>query len=279
MKVKVLESKPTKMRFVLEETEPHIANTLRRTLLVDIPKMAIEDVEFHLGPIRGEDAREYESVAPMFDEIIAHRLGLIPLPTDLKTFVRREECKACNGEGCPSCSIIYSLNKKGPCIVTSGDLEPIGDAKLKPIDTNIPIVKLGEGQAMLVYATAVLGTGRDHAKWQATSGVGYKYYPIIEIDNRKMDSSKAPVEVCPVNILKLRDRKVVVEGEEKCTLCMACVESFDPGSIKVEGDQSRIVFQFETDGSITAGEVLAVALDILEKRFSDLAAKAESAGA
>ncbi len=264
MKIKILESKPTKMRFILEETEPHIANSLRRTLLADIPKMAIEDVEFHLGPIRGEDGKEYESVAPMFDEIIAHRLGLIPLPTDLKLFVRREECEACNGEGCPSCSIIYSLNKKGPCTVTSGDLEPIGDVKLKPIDTNIPIVKLGEGQAMLIYATAILGTSKEHAKWQVTSGVGYKYYPIIEIDNRKMDSSKAPIDVCPVDILKLRDKKVIVENEDRCTLCMACVEKFDPGSIKVKGDPTRMIFQFETDGSINASEVLMMALDILE---------------
>jgi len=278
MKLKVLNSKPTNMSFILEETEPHIANALRRTLLTDIPKMAIEDVEFHLGPIRSEDGKEYESIAPLFDEIIAHRLGLIPLPTDLNIFVRREECESCKGEGCPACTIIYSLNKKGPCLVTSGDLEPIGDSKLKPVDPNIPIVTLGEGQAMLVYATAILGSARQHAKWQVTSGVGYKYYPIVEIDNRKMDSAKAPVGVCPVNILKIRDKKVIVENIEKCTLCMSCVESFDPGSISVKGDPTRMIFNFETDGSIKANEVLLTALDSLEKKFSLLASSVETLG-
>ena len=279
MKLKILESKPTKMSFVIEETEPHIANALRRTLLADIPKMAIDDVEFHLGPIRGEDGKEYESVAPMFDEIIAHRLGLVPLPTDLKIFVRKQECKSCNGECCPNCTIIYSLNKKGPTVVTSGDLEPIGDSKLKPIDPNIPIVKLGEGQAMLVYATAVLGTAREHAKWQVTTGVGYKYYPVVEIDNRKMDATKAPVEVCPVDILHVREKKVVVEDVEKCTLCMTCVEKFDPSSIKVHGDPTKVIFHFETDGSMTANEALIAALDLLGKKYSDVAAKAETLGA
>ncbi len=279
MKIKVIESKPTYMKFLLEETDPATANALRRTLVTDVPKMAIEDVEFHLGPIRGEDGKEFESIAPLFDEIISHRLGLVPLPTDLKLFTRKSECKACNGEGCPSCTIIYSLNKKGPCTVTSGDLEPIGDAKLKPVDQGIPIVKLGDGQAMLVYATAVLGTAKEHAKWQVTTGVGYKYYPVVEIDNRKMKAEKAPVEVCPVKILHMKDKKVVVEDEEKCTLCMTCVEKFDPGSIAVHGDPSRMIFHFETDGSLSAVEALNTALELLEKGFTDTATKAEALGA
>ena len=83
MKLKVLNSDPQSMRFLLEETEPAYANALRRVLVSDVPKMAIEDVEFHLGPIRADDGKEYESVSPLFDEIISHRLGLVPIPTDL----------------------------------------------------------------------------------------------------------------------------------------------------------------------------------------------------
>lgn len=274
-KPRILEMEETRAKLLLEDTEPTTANALRRTLIADVPKMAIEDVEFHLGPIRGEDGKEYESVAPLFDEIIAHRLGLVPLPTDLQTFVPRSQCIACNGEGCPNCTIIYSINKKGACTVYSGDLEPIGDPKLRPKDERIPIVKLEEGQGLLIYATAVLGTGRDHSKWQPTVGVGYKYFPIVDIDNKKMDPSKAPVDVCPVDILRLKEKKVVVENVEKCTLCMECVRAFDPGAIKVRGDPNRIIFHFETDGSLTARETLLKALEILAERFSDLAAKAE----
>src|SRR5206468_12190724 len=172
MKIKVLSAAPEAMRLLIEETEPAYANALRRVLVADVPKMAIEDVEFHLGPIRAEDGKEYESVAPLFDEIISHRLGLVPIPTDLQLFVPKATCPTCHGEGCPNCTIIYSLNKRGPGVVTSGDLEPIGDPKLKPKDGQIPIVKLGNGQALLIYATATLGTGRDHAKWQVAHGVG-----------------------------------------------------------------------------------------------------------
>ena len=266
--------------FLLDGVEPAIANALRRCLIADLPKLAIEDVEFHLGPIRAEDGKESESVAPLFDEIVSHRLGLIPLPTDPKLFVPRATCPACGGEGCPNCTVIFSLNKRGPAMVYSSDLEPIGDAKFRPVDANIPIVKLGEGQALLVYATAQLGFGREHAKWQVTQAVGYKYRPIVKVDNKKMDADKFPVDVCPVDILHHKDGKVVVDPEEKCVLCMACVDAAkemnSEGAFDVRGDPTRILFHFETDGSMSAKDAVLEALSMLETKFSTLADQASS---
>src|SRR5437867_4875024 len=142
--MKVLAGAPESMRLLIEETEPSYANALRRVLVSDVPKMAIEDVEFHLGPIRAEDGKEYESVSPLFDEMIAHRLGLVPIPTDLGLYNRREDCPTCHGEGCPNCTIIYSVNKRRPGHVTSGDLEPAGDAKHRRVDQTIPLLKPGD---------------------------------------------------------------------------------------------------------------------------------------
>ncbi len=280
MKLRIDAIEERRAAFLLEGVEPALANALRRSLIADLPKLAIEDVEFHLGPIRDEDGKESESVAPLFDEIIAHRIGLIPLPTDPKLFVPRATCPACGGEGCPNCTVIYSLNKRGPATVYSGDLEPIGDAKFKPVDPNIPIVKLGAGQALLVYATAQLGHGRDHAKWQATQAVGYKYRPTVKVDNRKMDGAKFPLDVCPVNILHEGDGKVTVDPEEKCILCMACVdvakENGWEGAFDVQGDPTKILFHFETDGSMSAKTALLEALGTLETKFSTLADQASA---
>jgi DNA-directed RNA polymerase subunit D len=280
MELKVAEHSESSMRFELEGTDPVLANALRRTLVADVPKMAIEDVEFHLGPIRGEDGREFESVTPLFDEMVAHRLGLIPIPTDLDLYNPRPTCPSCDGEGCPNCTIIYSINKRGPAMVTSSDLEPIGDPKLKPSEPPIPIVQLGDGQAMLVYATAILGSGREHAKWQGTTAIGYRYHPVVTVDNKKMEPQKFPVDICPVDILKEQDGKIVVEGEEKCTLCNSCVEVADAqdwrGAFKVRGDPGRILFTFETDGAISAARTLDAALGILDQRFAELAERVEA---
>src|SRR2546430_11283621 len=117
MKVKVLNQAPESMRLLMEETEPAYANALRRVLVSDVPKMAIEDVEFHLGPIRAEDGKDYESVSPLFDEMIAHRLGLVPIPTDLGLYNRREDCPTGPGEVTPTCTTTSSATNRGPAII------------------------------------------------------------------------------------------------------------------------------------------------------------------
>ncbi len=276
MKVRILEQKDQIVKMVLEETEPAFVNALRRVLIADVPKMAIEDVEFHLGPIRAEDGKEYESIAPLFDEMIAHRLGLVPIPTDLALYNRREDCPTCHGEGCPSCTIIYSLNKRGPGIVTSADMEPIGDTKLRPKDQGIPIVQLAEGQAILIYATAQLGTGKEHAKWQATHGVGYSYFPIVKAGTKTVDVTDAGVPFCSAHMLTTSLQEETVELPEDCTMCAKFRDAFKVESVKVASDPTRFILQFETDGSLAAKDVLLHALDILNQKFGDLAAQADA---
>lgn len=270
MKLEIRELEEDRASLLIGDSDPSFVNALRRTLMVDVPKMAIEDIEFHLGPIRGEDGKEYESVAPLFDEIIAHRLSLIPVPTDLDLFVRREECKDCGGEGCTNCTTMYSLNKKGPCTVLSGDLEPIGDSRFAPIDPDIPIVKLGEGQAMLTYATAILGSGRDHAKWQAAQAASYKYYPVLEFDPKDPALNEEVARICPVNILEAGEGEFKVTDIEKCTLCKLCEEESE-GRIKVKGDTAKFLFHFETDRSLTARKALLKAVEILDLKFREFA--------
>jgi len=269
MKIDVVEMTQTKAQLVISDTNPSFANALRRTIVADVPKMAIDNVEFHLGPIMDEKGQAFESVSPMFDEIVAHRLSLVPVPTDLSIFNFRAKC-TCNGEGCPNCTIMYSLNKKGPCTVYSGDLEPVGDVKFRIKDDLIPIVKLADDQALLIYATAELGTGKQHAKWQAALGAGYRYFAKIEIDHNKCDLGGSCVKVCPKGVLSKEEKKIVAKHPEKCNLCNSCVEVCDAGVVKVTSDPSKILFRFETDGALPAKEVLLRALRNLEERFENL---------
>ncbi|MGQ9583644.1 MAG: DNA-directed RNA polymerase subunit D [Thermoplasmatota archaeon] len=272
MHIEFLELTETRATFIVSGSSPYFVNALRRTLIADIPKMAIEDVEFHLGPIRDASGKEFESVFPVFDEIVAHRLSLLPIPTDLDIFTFRDRCK-CGGEGCPSCRIMYKLNKMGPCTVYSGDLEPLDDPKLAIKDDLIPIIKLTEGQAPLVYATAYLGTSSMHAKWQVCSGVGYRYYPIVEVDQKKCDGNGKCAEKCPRGVLKLDKKKAVVENLQACNLCNTCVEVCEYRAITVKGDETRFIFSFETDGSVPAMRALTYALKLLEERFTEFREK------
>ena len=276
MDIEIIEMAERKAKFILKNSSPAMANALRRTLLSDIPKMAIDKVEFHLGPIMYDD-KEYESVTPLFDEIIAHRLGMVPVPTDLNLFCPQSEC-VCGGEGCPNCTIMYSLNKIGPCTVLSGDLEPLGNPDLRVKDEFIPIVELTDGQAVLSYATAVMGTAKKHVKWQVANGVGYKYLPQIAIEEG-MESDEEVLEcaaICPKKVFEVEDGKLVIKNPLECSLCRACTDHLgEKGGITVTGDDQNFFFKFETDGSLTAQQALDKAVEILAEEANDFKAQLE----
>jgi len=269
MKLEILEENEGAMKFIVSGTSVAMINSLRRAMMTYVPKLAIEDVDFHLGQIVDENGKEYESVTPLFNEVIAHRLGLIPLPTDLSTMNPRAECK-CNGEGCSLCTVMYKIDKRGPCMVYSGDLIPLGDMKFAPKLDLIPIVKLGEGQAILIYATAELGTGDVHSKWCPVCGAGYKYYPIITVDHKKIKDPKRCVDVCPRHVFDLEKEGLKVSRPQDCNFCRLCEETSGKDAITVKADDTKFLFQFESDGSLSTGDIFLYALRKLQEKFEEL---------
>ena len=272
MQIEIVEMEDRKAKFILRNSSPAMANALRRTMLQDIPKMAIDKVEFHLGPIMQDD-KEYESVTSLFDEIIAHRLGLIPVPTT-DQFTFQKDC-SCGGVGCPGCTIMYSLNKVGPGTVLSGDLMPLGDSTLKVKDEAIPIVELTDTQAVLIYATAVMGTAKQHVKWQAAFGVGYSYMPTVTIKADKAGVAEVQEAAASYpGLFKVEGGKLVVDDVYRACTYGKAVEQ-DPAlqdAVTVEWDDTTFVFKYETDGSLTARQVLDKAVEILEQKAEEFAA-------
>lgn len=159
MKVKILEKSDYKMKVLIEGITTAMAGELRRIMISEIPTMAIEWVDFYVN----------DSI--LWDEIIAHRLGLIPLTFDSNYFNFKEECQ-CDGKGCSRCQVTFALKKTGPCIVYSDDLKTTDD-RVKPLFDKIPIVELMNDQTLELEAIAELGLGKNHAKWQGAV-VGYK---------------------------------------------------------------------------------------------------------
>ena len=96
MKASVISKNEEKLVLDLKDIKPEIANLLRRTIITQVPVLAIEDVFFT------------KNSSALFDETIAHRLGLIPLKTDLKSYNLPEDCK-CKGKGCAKCQVKIKL--------------------------------------------------------------------------------------------------------------------------------------------------------------------------
>ncbi len=246
MKVKTLSKDKNSVRFLLSDTTPAFANALRRVMVSEVPTLAIEDVEMH------------QNTSGLFDEVIAHRLGLIPLKFNPKTMNIREEC-TCKGKGCGKCQVVLVLKKKGPGVIKAGDMKS-SDPKVKPVDPEIPIVELIEGQELKFEATAVLGKGQDHAKWQAAN-VGYKFYPKLKVNSKK-GLSKA-VKECPKGVLKKSRSTLKFKDPEKCSLCLRCEEV---AGIEIETDPSKVIFQVESISGLSPKQIVNNAVEIIDQK-------------
>jgi len=254
MEVKVLEKgKEDKVSFVLSNIDVEFANMLRRYMIEEVPVMAIEDVEF----------RKNNSI--LYDEIVAHRLGLIPLKTDLKSYNILEECK-CKGKGCARCSLKMTLSAKGQKIVHAGEIKS-KDPKIKPVYQKTPIVKLLKGQDIELEASAVLGKGKEHIKWSPCVAY-YKYKPAIELTN-KCNNCGECIEKCPQKIFEMKNNKVVVNKNNllKCHLCNACLDICKKGGINKEEKNNEFVFYVESFGQLSCKEIIVAALDEFEKNI------------
>ncbi len=155
-KVKVLAESDQEVLLQLDGIDRSYANAIRRFCIAEVPSMAIDDIVI------------LENSSVLYDEILAHRLGMIPLRTDLERYVLPEKCDCGSPLGCQKCRVLLVLDAVAydkPRTVLSSDLVS-EDRDIKPVSPNIPIVKLAAGQSVKLEAYARLGKGKEHAKWQ-----------------------------------------------------------------------------------------------------------------
>ncbi|HYA32477.1 MAG TPA: DNA-directed RNA polymerase subunit D [Candidatus Bathyarchaeia archaeon] len=255
MDLEFLELTDRRARFIISGTAPAFVNSIRRSMMADTQAMSIDEVNF------------YNNTSVLFDEMLALRLGLIPL-TGGKHYLPSSEC-SCHGDGCFQCQVSMTLNVQGPAMVYSRDLAS-SDVEVVPADGNIPIIKLFEGQQLLLEAIARKGSAKDHAKFQSAVATSYKYLPKISV--QECSGCKECVDACPKGIIRYENGSVHVTDELQCTLCNLCVEACDSQAISVTGDPERFVFYTESDGSMSCIELLTTSVESLANRARELAA-------
>lgn len=263
MQVKILSEDGNTLRFLLSGSSIPFASALRRTMLAEVPTMAIDDVVI------------IENTSVMYDEILAHRLGLIPLITDLDTYVMPEECSCKSELGCSKCRVVFTLDVKAEedvKTVYSRDLsaDP-SNPSIKVVNGDIPIVKLAQGQRVKLEAYARLGTGEMHAKWQPLSLCAYKFMPKISIHRTKCvgkDCGKC-VDICHRKVLSLGEGALKVERLMDCTLCGDCMKACPVGAINVAYDSSSFIYTLETLGGLPNRRIVLEAAKILMEKAED----------
>ena len=203
-----------------------LANAIRRSV-AEVPTLAIDEVEV------------FKNDSALYDEMLALRLGLVPLKTE-KGMTKKTK-------------IDLKLSKTGPCTVYSGDLD--GNAEL--VHDKIPIVFLGEEHKLELVATAVLGKGIDHAKF--IPGLCY-YRHLLEV------KSSSEID------LIIQSSRSPFKAEKKGTKWICDLNEADAHKIeKIEKDSIKnadeMLLFIESYGNMDAKDILVKAIGVLEENL------------
>jgi len=245
MEIEVKSKDENEIVFIVRDAEVPFINAIRRIAMMEVPKIAVEDVNI----VKNDSA--------MFDEVLAHRLGLTPLISN---------AEAMGGMG-PDDTVSLTLNKTGPGVVYSEDLVST-DSIIKPVYDTIPLVKLKADETVELEAVAKIGLGKEHAKWMPTTVCAYKQYPKITFNENAQEVSYELENVCPRNILKSdrRSKKLKILDIENCSMCKSCMRADENDYIDIGHEENVFIFTIETDGSMLPEEVLLKACDVLSDK-------------
>jgi len=247
--VQFIEREDRSARFLVRGVTPAFANGIRRAMIADVPTLSVETV------------RVIENSSVMFDEQIAHRLGMVPLTTPAGEFEAGD-------------TVTLSIDVEGPDTAYSGDLVS-ADSMVEPADDNVPIIDLKDDQRLELEAEAVLDTGKDHAKHQGGVAVGYRHLQYVEVlgDASEFEEQES-------NVLRgvIEEREAEHADADADNGDLVLTESFDndlseryPGKeVAVRDVDNAFVFHVETDGSFTVEELVTRAVDTLEDRATEL---------
>lgn len=195
-RIKVNEMRSDYINFELLDTDLSMANSLRRIMMAEVPILSIDLVEFE------------ENTTVLKDDVIAHRLGLIPIRSSRKMMSSWNYNHACNCDDyCDKCSVRFTLDcdfrrmvadkpasqQKLNVAVTSRHLIsecegvfPVNfsneDEESRSQDDGVCIVLLGPGQRLKLTAIAKKGIGKEHAKWNPVATVALKHDPIVTLN-------------------------------------------------------------------------------------------------
>ena len=237
--------------FLLKSSSPAYSNALRRIMLTEVSVMAVEEIEFR------------KNSSALYDEQVAHRLGLVPLTTDLGSYELPKSQEDVDNK-LAKCTVQLTIKEKGPKIVYASDIKT-ADPKIKPVFPKMPIVKLLKDQELELVATAILGKGKDHMKWSA-GHVWYTYNPKITI-NKKADFEKFK-DVYPPAVFNAKgeiDEKLIIENN-----LVDAVAHINDEVVSVEYNELEHIFQVEPWGQLSSKEIMVEALDVFDVKLDEL---------
>lgn len=222
------------------EIEEGLANAIRRSMN-QVQVLAVEEVEIS------------KNDSPLYDETVAHRIGLIPLKT--KKVVNEKS----TGE--------LKLDTKKEGMVYSDELK--GDVEV--VYDKIPITTLNKSQELKIIAKVKSGKGVEHAKF--SPGLMF-YRNIVDIKVNK-DCPKEVVDICPKKVFEVKDGNVVVKDSSNCDMCDVCIETCRKQKKEsvVITPTKELVLTLESFGQFSVEDIFSKSVEILKEDLAEVSNK------
>ena len=230
-KMKLIEKKENQITFTAEISNSLI-NAIRR-YMNKIPILAIDEVEI------------LKNDSPLYDETIAHRLGLIPLK-----YSKDSNIKLVSKEK----GIVYSKELKG----------------IEIIYGNIPITFLNKGQELELNATTKTGKGVEHSKF--SPGLLF-YRNIAEITIAKDIYDKIKQKILN-NEVKIKGNNIILLDNKKQEIVDVCERACNQQGKNTEINfKDELIITLESFGQINVKEIFKKSIEGLKKDLSDVSKK------
>lgn len=275
------------MDFRLSNVDLAFANSLRRTMLAEIPTVAIDIVE----------VEKNSSVLP--DELLAHRLGLIPLNSK-NCDVDMEYSRECDCEsGCERCELKLALHAK--CVggdvmkVYARDLmvvsdrpnEWVGSPVITDPDGNGPLIlKLRKDQEVKLTCVVKKGIAKEHAKWAPTAAVGFEYDPYNNLRHvdywYEEDPAKEwyvsspvpiPVPVCPLT-MQYQQHKPTLPNLSSSRPLSSNAQWENPAPPDMPFDYDAVPSTFYLDvesvGALEPDTIVQQSINVLQRKLAEV---------
>jgi DNA-directed RNA polymerase subunit D len=237
--MEIIEKKDNKVIFK-KEIDESLANALRR-FVNEVPILAIDEIEIS------------KNDSPLYDETVAHRIGLVPLKMNKKFG--------------PKTELNIKLKTKKEGMVYSEEIK--GDAEI--VFGKIPLTFLNKNQELEISGIARVGKGNDHTKFSPGILV-YRNNIEIKIDK---DCPKEVAETCPKGIFEIKDNKVIAKDVLKCDMCEMCTDycaKIGKDYVKVN-PTNKLIITVESFGQMNAGDILRKSIEVLKENLEDVSKK------
>ncbi|XP_057271338.1 DNA-directed RNA polymerases I and III subunit RPAC1 isoform X4 [Pezoporus wallicus] len=240
-RVDVIREEGDALEFDMVGIDAAIANAFRRILLAEVPTMAVEKVFV------------YNNTSIVQDEILAHRLGLIPIRADPRLFEYRNQ--------------VYSKHMTWVPLGNQTDLFP--DADFRPVHDDILIALLRPGQEIDVLMHCVKGIGKDHAKFSPVATASYRLLPDITLLQPIEDEAAEMLQKCfSPGVIEIQN----IKGKKVARVANARLDTFSrevfrheslKNLVRLARVRNHYIFSVESTGILPPDVLVSEAIKIL----------------